>query len=126
MVKLKTKKSEKKSIGDFFITAEEYFLGLLTIDSRELADEILRSLLEKKLIFMGIINKGLAYIPIQTKIRKKFYYSISIFTLGKNRDKIISIVDEMIYKLPITLTFYRVDKANLNFMNNTFNINVCK
>lgn len=67
----------------------------VSAESKKQADEILDSLLKKKLVAGGLIVKGPARFWWKGKISSMNYYNISAFSITKNKKAIISEVKKV-------------------------------
>ncbi len=67
----------------------KYYQVYISAESREQADTILNSLLDKKLVAGGLISNALARFWWKGKITDMDYYNISVFTVGKHKKSII-------------------------------------
>ena len=115
-----TTNKKSSDIGKFFVTSEEYFMGFINADSRETAETAFKTLLEEKLISMGIINRGLAGFLSDDKPKKKLHYSVTIFTVGAYRDKVIQAVKNLPCSSIPMVSFIRIEQANSEFMEKVF------
>lgn len=114
------KQSAKQDIGDFFVSSEEYFIGHINTENKETAESVLKTLLEEDLINMGIIFRGLSAFRKDERINKKLYYSLTVYTVGSNKNKIISTIENMPYPNIPMVTFSRIEQANVAFMEQVF------
>ena len=113
-------KKKLSNIGNFFVNSEEYFMGFINVDSRETAETAFKTLLEEKIISMGILNRGLAGFLSDDKPKKKLHYSITIFTVGAHRNKIIKTLENLPCSTLPMVSFIRIEQANSAFMENVF------
>jgi hypothetical protein len=117
-------KKKSSNIGDFFVTSEEYFMGMINADSRETAETAFKTLLEEQLVSMGIINRGLAGFLSDGKPKKKLHYSVTFFTVGSLRNKIIKVVENLPCPTIPMISFSRIEQANAEFMKEVFETKV--
>ena len=96
----------------------KYLQVLISAASKEQADEILDSLLNKKLVAGGLILKGPAKFWWKGKIVASEYYNISSFTVDKHKETIIAAVKKVsIEEVPIiTFTQFQGNKELIKWI----------
>ncbi len=90
----------------------QYFRALISATSEEEATAILDSLLEKHLVAGGLITDGFSNHWWEGKIDREKYYNISSFTISKNRDEIIKIVESLSRDDTPIIAFFKIDSAS--------------
>ena len=95
-----------------------YLQFLISAESKKQADEILDSLLNKRLVAGGLILKGPAKFWWKGKIVARVYYNISTFTIDRHKETIISAVKKVsIEEVPIiTFTQFEGSKELLKWI----------
>jgi uncharacterized protein involved in tolerance to divalent cations len=88
---------------------------LINCPSKEESDKVLDMLLEKRLVAGGLVTHGPSRYHWKGKIEEKEYYSISTFSLFKNKQKIISEVRKLHSDETPVLVFLDID-GNEDFL----------
>ena len=96
--------------------AGEYLRALISATSKDEAEKILKTLLEKKLVSGGFIFGGDSRHWWKGKIDEEPYYNISAFAVKRNKDEIIRTVEELSKdEVPLVL-FFKIDYGNKSFL----------
>jgi periplasmic divalent cation tolerance protein len=88
---------------------------LINCPSKEESDKVLDMLLEKRLVAGGLITHGPSRYHWKGKIEEQEYYTISTFSLFKNKQKIISEVRKLHSDETPVLVFLDID-GNEDFL----------
>lgn len=88
---------------------------LINCPKREEANKILDALLEKRLVAGGLITHGPSRYHWKGKIEEQEYYTISTFSLFRNKQKIISEVRRLNSDETPVLVFLAID-GNEDFL----------
>ena len=94
---------------------KEYYKILIAVPQEKEAQDITQKLLEKKLIACGFITKGLSMHWWKGKIDKENYWSIRVYSIMENKDKIIEVVKEISSEEVPGITFFKIDDGNQDF-----------
>ena len=94
----------------------EYLRVLISATTREEAKEILKKLVENKLIAGGLITDGLSNHWWDGKVDEATYYNLSAFTVYENKDKIIVEVERIHKDKTPIVAFFRIDYGNDAFL----------
>jgi len=95
---------------------EEFYQVLISATSKEEAKQILKTLVESKLIAGGLITQGLSNHWWKGKIDEEIYYNLSAFTISKNKDKIIEAVEKIHQDETPIIAFFKIDYGNKKFL----------
>ncbi len=95
---------------------EGYFRVIISATSEAEAKKILRALLENHLAAGGLIVKGPSGYWWKGKIVEEEYFSLSAYTLGRHKDRIIEAVRSLHSDEVPIIEFYRIEYANLDFL----------
>jgi len=90
----------------------DYYRALISATCEEEAKTILETLLEKHLVAGGLISEGFSHHWWQGKIDREKYYNISSFTLLKNKDQIIRVVEELSADDTPVVAFFKIEEAS--------------
>jgi uncharacterized protein involved in tolerance to divalent cations len=88
---------------------------LINCPSKEESDKVLDMLLEKRLVAGGLVTHGPSRYHWKGKIEEKEYYTISTFSLFKNKQKVISEVRKLHSDETPVLVFLDID-GNEDFL----------
>lgn len=101
--------------------ASKYLQIAISAETKENADEMLNVLLDKKLVTGGQIIKAPARFLWKGKVVDMDYFTITSFTLDKNKEKITEVIEKVsIEEVPmITFTPFDGNKKLLNWINET-------
>lgn len=88
---------------------------LINCPAKEESDEVLDILLEKRLVAGGLITHGPSRYHWKGKIEEQEYFTISTFSLSKNKQKIISEVRKIHSDETPVIVFIEID-GNEDFL----------
>jgi len=83
---------------------------------KEIAQKIVSSLIEKRLIASSLINNGESTYRWEDKVETEDYHSISAFTNEKNKEKIIEEVKKISKENVPVIAFFKIDDGNPDFL----------
>lgn len=94
----------------------EYSRVLISATTKEKAQTILITLVEKRLVAGGLITNGTSIYWWNNKIEENLYYNLSTFTISKHKKKIIEEVKKLHDdKIPI-VAFFKIEDGNEEFL----------
>ena len=99
--------------GDF---VTEYHRVLINATTKDEAKQILRTLLEKRLIAGGMITEGESQYWWNNQVEEKIYYNLSAFTLAKNKQKIIDETKKIHKDDAPIVAFFKIEDGNKEFL----------
>ena len=94
----------------------DYYRGIISATSESEAKEILKRLVNDKLIAGGLISHGISNHWWEGRIDEETYYNVSVFTLPKHRDKIIEIAEILSKDDTPGVVFFKIEYGNSKFL----------
>jgi len=89
---------------------------LISATTKKESEQILKTLLSKKLIAGGLITSGFSNHWWQGKVDEETYYNVSAFTINKHKDTIITEVEKNHSDDTPIIAFFQIDYANDKFL----------